>query len=300
VVTQRYFGPTRSLAARSAATLKVAASGAAHERLIPTGGRAGRVVRIGQERGVRGGLGRGGEPRRRCEVAGRAQAGGANTACVQGHCARARVGGALTFRLDIALLARRQRQDEVDPVGLDVRGRGECPDPAARYPADSLAQLARAPSPAPARSRTTILSLSRGQAANGYLTRRLTEPGRDEEHLLEARQPRGSSSPSTCYRPEQPELVLVRVHGCSPPPARGEKALNFRWQKSFKKLRRGGGGNEVGSYLMRTAVRACRKPAAQRFWAALGLQRALLELPFVGLGQQAGHLCAACRSGSTS
>ena len=65
---------------------------------------------------------RGGEPRRRCEVAGRAQAGGANTSGVQGHCARARVGGALTFRLDLALLARRQREDEVDPEGLDVRG----------------------------------------------------------------------------------------------------------------------------------------------------------------------------------
>ena len=300
MVTQRYFGPTRSLAARSAATLKVAASGAAHERLIPTGGRAGRVVRMGRSGGCEVGKGGAEKPRRGCEVAGRAQAGGANTACVQGHCARATVGGALTFRLDIALLARRQRQDEVDPVGLDVRGRGECPDPAARYPADSLAQLARAPSPAPARSRTTILSLSRGQAANGYLTRRLTEPGRDEEHLLEARQPRGSSSHSTCYRSEQPQLVLVRMHGCSPPPARGERRSNFRCKKLQKTLRRRGEGNAAGSYLMRTAVRAWREPGGLRFWAALGLQRALLELPFVGLGQQAGHLCAACRSGSTS
>ena len=120
--TRRRFGPTRSLAAPSGATLKVAASGATHERLSPTGGRAGRVVRMGQEWGVRGGQGRGGEPRRRCEVAGRAQAGGANTSGVQGHCARARVGGALTFRLELALLARRQREDEVDPEGLDVRG----------------------------------------------------------------------------------------------------------------------------------------------------------------------------------
>ena len=32
---------------------------------------------------MRGGQGRGGEPRRRCEVAGRAQAGGANTSGVQ-------------------------------------------------------------------------------------------------------------------------------------------------------------------------------------------------------------------------
>ena len=47
-------------------------------------------------------------------------------------------GGALTFRLDLALLARRQREDEVDLGGLDVRGRGECPDPAARYPGRKL------------------------------------------------------------------------------------------------------------------------------------------------------------------
>ena len=49
MVTQRRFGPTRSLAAPSVATLKVAASGAAHERLSPTGGRAGWDVRMGQE-----------------------------------------------------------------------------------------------------------------------------------------------------------------------------------------------------------------------------------------------------------
>ena len=232
-------------------------------------------------------------------MAGRAQAGGTNTACVQGHCARARVGGARTFRLDLGLLARRQRQDVVDPGGLEVRGRGECPDPAAGYPAGGWAELASAPSPAPASSCTAIVSFSRGQAIYG-VPGGLTEPGRDEEHLLEARQPRGSSSHSTCYRSEQPQLVLVRMHGCSPPPARGEKALKFRCKKLQKTLRRRGEGNAAGSYLMRTAVRAWREPGGLRFWAALGLQRALLELPFVGLGQQAGHLCAACRSGSTS
>ena len=180
-----------------------------------------------------------------------------------------------------------------------MRGRGECPDPAAGYPAGDLAELASAPSPAPASSCTAIVSFSRGQAIYG-VPDGLTEPGRDEEHLLEARQPRGSSSHSTCYRSEQPQLVLVRMHGCSPPPARGEKALKFRCKKLQKTLRRRGEGNAAGSYLMRTAVRAWREPGGLRFWAALGLQRALLELPFVGLGQQAGHLCAACRSGSTS
>ena len=129
VVTQRNFGPTRSLAARSAATLKVAASRAAHEHLSPTGGRAKRVARMGRSGGYEVGKGRAEKPRHGCEVAGRAQAGGANTTYVQGHCARARVGGARTFRLDLALLARRQRQDVVDPEGHEVRGRGECPDP---------------------------------------------------------------------------------------------------------------------------------------------------------------------------
>ena len=76
--------------------------------------------------------------------------------------------------------------------------------------------------------------------------------------------------------------------------------LNFEGQESFRNLRRGGGGSEAGSYLMRTAVTALREPSALRFWAALGLQRGLRKLLFVGLGQQAGHLGAACRSGSTS
>ena len=173
MVTQRCFGPTRSLAAPSAATFKVAASGAAHERLSPTSGRAGRVVRMGQERGVRGGQGRRGEPRRRCEVAGRAQAGGANTSCVQGHCARARVGGARTFRLDLGLLARRQREDEVDPAGLDVRGRGECPDPAARYPAGSWAQLAGAPSAALRHFMKTSHPLPQPRASAAAIRRRI-------------------------------------------------------------------------------------------------------------------------------
>ena len=61
------------------------------------------------------------------------------------------MGEARTFRLDLTLLARRQREDEVDPEGLDVRGRGECPDPAARYPAGGWAQLVGTPSPAPAK-----------------------------------------------------------------------------------------------------------------------------------------------------
>ena len=178
VVTQRCFGPTRSLAAQSAATLKVAASEAAHEHLSPTGGRAKRVARMGRSGGYEVGKGGAEKPRRGCEVAGRAQAGGASTTYVQGHSARSRVGGARTFRLDLALLARQQRQDVVDPEGHEVRGRGECPDPATGYPAGGWAELAGAPSPAPASSCTAIVSLSREQAIYGYLTRRLTAPAR--------------------------------------------------------------------------------------------------------------------------
>ena len=173
VVTQRYFGPTRSLAARSTATLKVAASGAAHERLIPTGGRAKRVARMGRSGGYEVGKGGAEKPRRGCEVAGRAQAGGTNTTYVQGHSARARVGGARTFRLDLGLLARRQRQDVVDPEGHEVRGRGECPDPAAGYPAGGWAELAGEPSPAPASRRSDGC---RGRPAEQARRRRRSHP----------------------------------------------------------------------------------------------------------------------------
>ena len=107
-------------------------------------------MRMGRSGGCEVGKGGAEKPRRGCEVAGRAQAGGASTTCVQGHCARARVGGARTFRLDLGLLARRQREDEVDPGGLEVRGRGECPDPAAGYPAGGWAERASASSPAAA------------------------------------------------------------------------------------------------------------------------------------------------------
>jgi len=40
--------------------------------------------------------------------------------------------------------------------------------------------------------------------------------------------------------------------------------LNFEGQESFRNLRRGGGGSEAGSYLMRTAVTALREPSALR------------------------------------
>ena len=54
-----------------------------------------------------------------------------------------------------------------------MRGRGECPDPAAGYPAGVWVELASAPSPAPASSCTTSVSFSRGQAFYGYMTHRL-------------------------------------------------------------------------------------------------------------------------------
>ena len=210
------------------------------------------------------------------------------------------VGGALTFRLDLTLLARRQREDGVDPEGLDVRGRGECPDPAARYTARTWAHMAGAPSPAPASSCTAIVSFSRGQAIYGYLTRRLTAPGGTKNTSGK----RASLAEARPIRPvidqNSRSMLLCACTAARHLPARGEKALNFRCKKLQKTLRRRGEGNAAGSYLMRTAARAFREPAGLRSWAALGLQRVLLELPFVGLGQQAGHLGAACWSGSTS
>ena len=92
VVTQRRFGPTSSSVAQSAATFKVAASGAAHEHLSPTAGLAKRVVSMGQSGGCEVGKGGAQQPRRGCEVAGRAQAGGAKTTCVR-WLLRAREGG---------------------------------------------------------------------------------------------------------------------------------------------------------------------------------------------------------------
>ena len=106
-------------------------------------------------------------------MAGRAQAGEASASCVQGPCARARVAWALTFRLDLALLARRQREDEVDSGGLDVRGRGECPDPAARYPAGSWAQLAGEPSAALRHFMKTSHPLPQPRASAAAIRRRI-------------------------------------------------------------------------------------------------------------------------------
>ena len=57
MVTQRRFGHMRSLAGQSAATLKVAVSGAAHVHLSPTGGRAKRVVSMGRSGGCEVGKG---------------------------------------------------------------------------------------------------------------------------------------------------------------------------------------------------------------------------------------------------
>ena len=175
-----------------------------------------------------------------------------------------------------------------------MRGRGECPDPAAGYLAGVLAQLARAPSPAPASSCTAIVSFSRGQAIYGYLTRRLTAPGGTKNTSGK----RASLAEARPIRPvidqNSRSMLLCACTAARHLPARGEKALNFRCKKLQKTLRRRGEGNAAGSYLMRTAARAFREPAGLRSWAALGLQRVLLELPFVGLGQQAGHLGAAC------
>ena len=80
-------------------------------------------------------VGKGGaeRPRRGCEVARRRCKRAGPILRVRKATARGWVrGDARTLWLDPGLLARRQRQEEVGPAGLDVWGRGEGPGPAAR------------------------------------------------------------------------------------------------------------------------------------------------------------------------
>ena len=182
------------------------------------------------------------------------------------------VGGALTFRLDLTLLARRQREDEVDPEGLDVRGRGECPDPAARYPAGTWAQLAGAPSPAPASSCTTIVSFSRGQAFYGYLTRRLTAPARRRtpprcapaSQKLFGRTPIAIRVPAARYlaRHEFPPPTCIREKG-----VRHERATSAgQCRRLSERLAK------AGSNMLLTAIPPYGLLSGTRCWPALGLQ----------------------------
>ena len=181
------------------------------------------------------------------------------------------VGEARTFRLDLTLLARRQREDEVDPEGLDVRGRGECPDPAARYPAGTWAQLAGAPSPAPASSCTTIVSFNRGQAFYGYLTRRLTAPARrgtpprcaPASQKLFGRTPIAIRVPAARYlaRHEFPPPTCIREKG-----VRLERASAGQCRRLSERLAK------AGSNMLLTAIPPYGLLSGTRCWPALGLQ----------------------------
>ena len=73
------------------------------------------------------------------------------------------------------------------------------------------------------RARATAGSCCWGQAGHRAHLTRPQRPRRDEEHLLGARQRRGTSSPSPSSRTERSQLVLRRVHGCSPPVCKRRK-----------------------------------------------------------------------------
>ena len=110
-----------------------------------------------------------------------------------------------------------QRQEEVDPEGLVVRGEGEAPTPPTVGLGCALGLRGPVHRRQHLRARATAGSCCWGQAGHRAHLTRPQRPRRDEEHLLGARQRRGTSSPSPSSRTERSQLVLRRVHGCSPP-----------------------------------------------------------------------------------
>lgn len=116
-----------------------------------------------------------------------------------------------------------QRQEEVDPEGLEVRGESEAPTP----PTAGLGRALGLRGPVHRRQvlrvSATAGSCCWGQAGHRAHLTHTARPARDEERHLGARQRRGTSSPSPSSRPERAGLLLSRVHGCSPPVCRKEK-----------------------------------------------------------------------------
>jgi hypothetical protein len=224
--------------------------------------------------------------------------------CVCGRCVRARAGAGRMRAppaLELDLLVRRAAQGRSRPRGARGAGRGRRPPP--RKPLRSAACwtcAGRCAIPGSCERAQRPAGPARGQALQRHIQR--------DHHGLGATKNAAWKGASLAQaHPHRPaieqnsrSLFLCACTAALHHLPEEKRRLNFRCKKLQKTLRRGGEGNEAGSYLMRTAVRAWRKPGGLRFWAALGLQRVLLELPFVGLGQQAGHLGAACRSGSTS
>ena len=95
--------------------------------------------------------------------------------CVVAARARGRVRGACAHLRHSSSTSSsvEQHKEEVDPAGLDVRGRGECPDPAARYPAGSWAQLAGEPSAALRHFMKTSHPLPQPRASAAAIRRRI-------------------------------------------------------------------------------------------------------------------------------
>ena len=104
-----------------------------------------------------------------------------------------------------------------------MRGEGEAPTP----PTVGLGRALGLPGPVHRRqrlrARATAGSCCWGQAVQRAHLTRPQRPRRDDERLLGARQRRGTASPSSWTRPERQQLVLRRVHGCSPPVCKRRK-----------------------------------------------------------------------------
>ena len=180
-----------------------------------------------------------------------------------------------------------------------MRGRGECPDPAAGYPAGGWVELASAPSPAPASSCTTSVSFSRGQAFYGYLTHRLAAPARRRtpprcapaSRKLFGRTSIATRVPAARYlaRHEFPPPACTRGKGAR---LRGASASQCRLFS--ERLAR------AGSSLLMTAIPPLGRAWGTRCWPALrGGPRALeppvctAEAPTWALSLH-GHVERAC------
>jgi hypothetical protein len=191
-----------------------------------------------------------------------------------------------------------------------VRGRGECPDPAAGYPAGDLAELASAPSPAPASSCTAIVSFSQGQAIYGVpdasvdraRARRRTPPGSAPASrklvpfdLLSIRTAAACSCAharllsTTCQRRKGAEVQVQKTPENPTPPRRGQcgrlvpdencrQSLAGAWRAAFL------GCPRPPTRSPRTAL--CGPGAASR----PSVRRLSVWIDLIGMGQAlAGH-----------
>ena len=185
-----------------------------------------------------------------------------------------------TFRLDLGLLARRQREDEVDPAGPEVRGRGEGPDPAARFTwpwtgltgrcavTGSCAHACNDPL-ASAGGRLTIRlpdasRVSLGATKNTSLLRASVA-----EALRQALDHDRNASSSFC-RTSQPLPTCLH---------KGEKALDFEGPVQPSAARLSERLAKAGLDVLTTGVWLLGRLRGTRCWPALGLQRRAPEPP---------------------